>query len=105
MRVKNVCGKIINFGLTALLPGESCELPKEFEGNPVIDACIENDNLVVLMESPVSAADKAKVSADVEDIAKKKKSELIDMCEKLGLPGSQENTKAELITMILDATK
>lgn len=105
MRIKNVCGKIINFGLTALLPGEAIELPKEYEGNPVINTYIENDNIVVLIDAKCEPEAQAEVQDVIAELGKKKKAELLELCEKLGLPGTQENTKAELIALIEGAAK
>ncbi len=105
MRVKNVCNKIINFGQKAVLPGEAYELPEGFENNEIVEALIENDNIVVLMDTKADPVEVAKAADGVAEISKKKKPELLEICAKLGLPGSQENTKAELCDMIINATK
>lgn len=36
MKIRNICGKIINLGTLTLLPEEVAELPAEFEYNPVV---------------------------------------------------------------------
>lgn len=106
MRVKNVCNKIINFGMKTLLPGEVCELPEGFENNGVVEALVENDNIVILFETASAPADVVEAVAEgAADLSKKKKPELLEICAKLGLAGNQENTKAELCEMIINATK
>lgn len=37
MKIRNICGKIINLGALTLLPEEVAELPAEFEYNPVVN--------------------------------------------------------------------
>ncbi len=98
MKVKNTCGKIINFGTLTLLPGQAGVLPAGFEGSPVIDAYVENDNITVLRETTVFGI--AANSGIPEDLTDLKKDELIALCEKLGVEVEDTDTKAALIEKI-----
>lgn len=102
MKVKNTSGKIINFGSLTLLPGEIDTLPKEFENNPVLDAYVETDT-VVLIKNPVVVDKEAK--ADVpDDLSGMKKDELLELCTKLGVEADETETKAVIVERIKEAT-
>ena len=99
MKIKNTCGKIINFGTLTLLPNEIGTLPKEFEKNPVIEAFVENDNITILEET------KAKEAVELpENLEALKKDELVALCEKLGVTVVDTDTKAVLVEKITEAT-
>ena len=102
MKIKNTCGKIINFGSLTLLPGEVGTLPKEFEKNPVIDAFVEKDNIVILAERTVTAAEAKEVEIP-ENLEALKKDELIALCKKLGVEVEDTDTKAILAEKIKEA--
>ena len=99
MKIKNTCGKIINFGTLTLLPNEIGTLPKEFEGNPVLDAYIERDNITILENREVK--EETVVPENLETL---KKDELIALCGKLGVTVADTDTKAALIEKIREAT-
>ena len=105
MKIKNVCNKIISFGTKAVLPGEVYVLPPEYENNDIIPALVEKDNIVILMEVDADPVEVAKAAEGTAELSKKKKAELLEICERLNLPGNQENTKQELCEMIINATK
>lgn len=99
MKIKNTCGKIINFGTLTLLPNEIGTLPKEFENNPVLDAYVERDNITILKDGV------AKKEVEVYDnLEALKKSELVELCDKLGVTVEDTDTKAALIEKIREAT-
>ena len=99
MKIKNTCGKIINFGTLTLLPNEIGTLPKDFENNPVLTAFVERDNITILEERV------AKENAEVpENLEALKKDELIALCEKLGVTVVDTDTKAALVEKIKEAT-
>ena len=99
MKIKNTCGKIINFGTLTLLPNEIGTLPKDFENNPVLNAFIERDNITVLEDREANA--KAEVPENIETL---KKDELIKLCGDLGVTVVDTDTKAALIEKIKEAT-
>ena len=99
MKIKNTCGKIISFGTLTLLPNEIGTLPKEFEGNPVINAFVERDNITIL-EDRVEKEE----TVVPENLEALKKDELIALCEKLGVTVEDTDTKAALIEKIREAT-
>ncbi len=102
MKVKNTSGKIINFGPLTLLPGETDTLPKEFENNPVVDAFVETDTIVLIKNAPVvDESDKAGVPENLSDM---KKDELLALCSKLGIEADEAETKAVIIEKIKEAT-
>lgn len=99
MKIKNTCGKIINFGTLTLLPNEIGTLPKEFENNPVLNAFVERDNITILEERV------AKEAVEVQDnLETLKKNELVELCDKLGVTVEDTDTKAALIEKIREAT-
>ena len=102
MKIKNTCGKIINFGTLTLLPDEIGTLPKEFENNPVIDAYVERDNITIL-DALVPNEGKSAVTVP-ENLETLKKDELIALCKELGAKVEDTDTKAALIEKIRDAT-
>ena len=99
MKIKNTCGKIINFGTLTLLPNEVGTLPKEFENNPVINAFVERDNITILEDRVVK--EKVEVYDNLETL---KKNELVELCDKLGVAVVDTDTKALLIEKIKEAT-
>lgn len=99
MKIKNTCGKIINFGTLTLLPNEVGTLPKEFEKNPVINAFVERDNITILEDKEI-----AKGIEVPENLEALKKDELIALCEKLGVTVVDTDTKAVLVEKIKEAT-
>lgn len=98
MKVKNTCGKIINFGTLTLLPGQVGVLPYEFENNSVIDAYVENDNITILKDESVT--EPVAEGTIPENLAGLKKDELVDICEKLGIEVEDTDTKATLVEKI-----
>lgn len=98
MKIKNTCGKIINFGSLTLLPNEIGTLPKEFEGNPVVNAFVERDNITILEDRVVK--EDTIVPENLETL---KKDELVALCEKLGVTVEDTDTKAVLIEKIKEA--
>ena len=99
MKIKNTCGKIINFGTLTLLPNEIGTLPKEFENNPVVNAFVERDNITILEDRVVK--EEVEVSDNLETL---KKPELVELCGKLGVTVVDTDTKAALIEKIREAT-
>ena len=102
MKIKNTCGKIISFGTLTLLPGEVGTLPKEFEGNPVINAFVERDNITIL-DAIVPKEGKSAVTVP-ENLETLKKDELVALCNELGAKVEDTDTKAKLIEKIKEAT-
>ena len=102
MRIKNTCNKIIAFGKIALLPNEIIEVPKEFEGNPVLDAYVEMDNIVILKDVPKVEEVKQDENKIPENFEKLKKAELVALCDKFGIEYDEENTKSEIVQKIKD---
>mgnify|MGYP004581875889 CR=1 FL=1 len=101
MRVKNICGKIINFGTLTLLPGQSGTLPPGFDVNPVIAAYVEQDNIAILSDAaPAPEISKADIPGDPASL---KKDELIALCGKLGIEVADTDTKAALVEKIEEA--
>ena len=100
MKIKNTCGKIINFGTLTLLPNEIGTLPKEFENNPVLDAYVERDNITILEDRDTVVKEKV-VYDNLEAL---KKNELVELCDKLGVTVEDTDTKAALIEKIREAT-
>ena len=103
MKIKNTCGKIINFGTLTLLPNEIGVVPKEFENNPVLEAFVERDNITILEDvvAPANEEREVSVPADLETL---KKPELIALCKELGAKVEDTDTKAMLIEKIKEAT-
>ena len=102
MKVKNTCGKIINFGTLTLLPGQSGILPTGFDNSPVIDAYIENDNITILKDTTVI---EPIVKDDIpEDLSVLKKDELVALCKRLDIEVEDTDTKAALTKKIEEAT-
>ena len=102
MKVKNTCGKIINFGTLTLLPGQVGVLPSGFENSPVIGAYVENDNITILKDT--TAVEPSAEDFIPEDLAGLKKDELVAICEKLGIGVEDTYTKAALVEKIEGAT-
>ena len=102
MKVKNTCGKIINFGSLTLLPGEIGTLPAGFEKNPVVKAFVEKDNITILADTTVSKED-AETVAVPENLEALKKDELIALCKELGVEVLDTDTKAVLVEKIKEA--
>ena len=102
MKIKNTCGKIINFGNLTLLPNEIGTLPKEFENNPVIIAFVERDNITIL-DALVPAEGCSDVTVP-ENLETLKKDELVALCNELGAKVADTDTKAALIEKIREAT-
>ena len=99
MKIKNTCGKIINFGTLTLLPNEIGTVPKEFENNPVLNAFVERDNITILEDRVVK--EEVEVDTNLETL---KKNELVELCNKLGVTVADTDTKAALIEKIREAT-
>lgn len=98
MKVKNICGKIINFGTLTLLPGQSGVLPAGFDDKSIIDAYVENDNITVLKDDArIEPTSKGEIP---EDLSALKKDELVALCEKLGIDVEDTDTKAVLVSKI-----
>ena len=102
MKIKNTCGKIINFGTLTLLPNEVGTLPKEFENNPVLNAYVERDNITIL-EDLAPTKEKSAVTVP-ENLEALKKDELVALCKELGAKVEDTDTKAILVEKIKEAT-
>ena len=102
MKVKNTCGKIINFGALTLLPGEIGTLPAGFEKNPVVQAFVEKDNITIIAETTVPKED-VKATELPENLDTLKKDELVALCKELGVEVVDTDTKAVLIEKIKEA--
>ena len=101
MKVKNTCGKIINFGTLTLLPGEIGTLPVGFEKNPVVKAFVEKDNITILAE--VAVPKDETVAIVPENLEGLKKDELVALCKELGVEVLDTDTKAVLVEKIKEA--
>ena len=102
MKVKNTCGKIINFGTLTLLPGEIGTLPAGFEKNPVVKAFVEKDNITVLADTTVTVEEANAVEVP-ENLEALKKDELVALCNRLGVEVLDTDTKAALVEKIKEA--
>lgn len=102
MKIKNTCGKIINFGTLTLLPNEVGYLPKEFENNPVIKAYVERDNITILEDVIVPKKDMCAVTVP-DNLETLKKDELIALCKELGVTVLDTDTKSVLVEKINEA--
>lgn len=69
MRAKNVSNKIVNFGETIILPGDSNEIPIEFERNPVVAYYKLNGILVVDGEPSILVKTAEEIKAEKEAAA------------------------------------
>ena len=103
MKVKNTCGKIINFGTLTLLPGEIGTLPAGFESNPVVNAFVEKDNITIIAEAAISKEEAKEVTVP-ENLDTLKKNELAEVCTNLGIEVLDTDTKAMLVEKIKEAT-
>lgn len=72
MNAKNISNKIVNFGETIILPGESKTIPVEFERNPVILYYIKNGILRVDGEFSVPLKTAEEIKTEKETEAKQK---------------------------------
>lgn len=73
MKVKNVGGKIVSIGVTAILPGETAQVSDSYAKNPAVKCLIEHGNLSIVKET--TAEDKAKKAAEKKAAEEKAKAE------------------------------
>ena len=71
MNAKNISNKIVNFGETIILPGESKTIPAEFERNPVIAYYYLNGILRVDGEPSVPVKTTEEIKAEKEAAAER----------------------------------
>ena len=74
MKITNTGNKILTFGKLTLLPGDYGELPKEYEGNPVIKH-FQKSGIVFIGDKAVKA--KREKSEELKTDVKKTKEEII----------------------------
>ena len=76
MKITNISEKVIGFGDKPVLPGDSLDVPAEYEGNPIIDTYKDLDMITVSGASPKkkvakkAAADDAKDDSSIADLRK-----------------------------------
>lgn len=75
MEITNVGNKAIAFGNLTLLPGETDMLPKEFEGNPVVEFLWAKNMIILDGVSASEAEAKAKAEAAAKEAEEKAKAE------------------------------
>lgn len=67
MKITNTSEKVIGFGNTPVLPGESLDVPAEYEGNPVIETYKDLGMITVSGSSPKKKVVKKATADDVKD--------------------------------------
>ena len=76
MKITNISEKVIGFGDKPVLPGDSLDVPAEYEGNPIIDTYKDLGMVTVSGASPKkkaakkAAADDAKDDSSIADLRK-----------------------------------
>ena len=108
MFVKNSSKKVMGFGKTVILPGESGELPEGFdESHPTVNfyfakgwlekAGRENATADAPAESTPADAD-----AEIKQLARMNLEPLREKAAELGLEWSESDTRAKLVALITE---
>jgi len=121
MKVKNIGGKIVNIGQTAILPGETKPVSDTYANNAVLDCLVEHGNIEVIQgedsvdrpaaapeEPPANNGQPGGGSGEGDDgkkpLSRMNKAELVEECRKLGIEVSPDDTNPSLVEKIKAAT-
>lgn len=75
MKVKNVGGKIVSIGTTAILPGETVEVSDSYAENPAIVCLVKHKHVAIVKETSGGGDKKAKADAKKKAAEAKAKAE------------------------------
>lgn len=75
MKVKNVGGKIVSIGTTAILPGETAEVSDSYAENPAITCLVKHKHVAIVKDASGDGDKKAKADAKKKAAEAKAKAE------------------------------
>jgi len=124
MKVTNKINKIIGFGEVSILPGESKEIPKEYERSPVLEF-YKKSNFVSVKGEPSEpektaeelaaeqAAAEAKAAAEAEEIRQQRlasldnisEADLAQLAEEFGINPADCKDQADILKKVKAALK
>lgn len=98
MKVENKSNKIISFGEVVILPGESKDIPVEYEKNPVIDF-YKRSGMIIVSGKPVIPKKTAEQIAIEKKVAEKKAAEEVEILRKQKLASFKDASEEEVAAL------
>lgn len=98
MKIINKSNKIISFGTAVILPGESNDIPIEYEKNPVIDF-YKRSGMITIIGKPTIPKKTDKQIAAEKEAAKKKANEEAESLRKQRLASLKNASEEEVAAL------
>lgn len=98
MKIINKSNKIISFGTAVILPGESNDIPIEYEKNPVIDFYKRNGMITVIGKPTIPKKTDKQIEIEKE-AAKKKADEEAEALRKQRLASLKNASEEEVAAL------